>query len=292
MNKCPTCTQFRKLDAHLFELASFCESLGNSVSYCGDEGKVSVSTETIGQWLMLAAQLEEVKINTWKFADDSGLYCRPAADAYDSDMKHYSSYATVLTRFIFVSNALEEMYRFVVPSYLNHDEIKNKKLRKASMQAAALVDLCTECELPLHFHHKIDSLIKSIEACSYINKKPLGGMKGVKKSDISYGLHLIRNIRNYIAHGVFPIAVNPEWDLDYEALEALYGVLLNACRAACFYIQILLNKYNQGMQSYDYDHAASAIGEEFDYFRDHCTPELSLKLHLLGQFSFQAPFEC
>ncbi|AEX21969.1 hypothetical protein [Vibrio sp. EJY3] len=290
MNKCPICSKFRNLDIHLFELAAYCESLDNTISYNTDEGVVNVHTQTIGEWLKLAAQLENVKINTWKFADDSGCYCRPAADIYDSDMKYSSSYSTALTRFIFVSNALEEMYRYVVPFYNKSETVKNKNLRKPSMQTTALIDICDESELPQHFHHKVDSLTKSIQMCSSIRNKPLTGMKGVKPSDYSYGLHLIRNIRNYVAHGVFPIANNPELDLDFEQFEALNAVLLNACRAICFYIQVLLNKYNQGMQSYDHDQAASGVGKEFDYFRKHCTPELALNLHLMGGFSFQDPF--
>lgn len=291
-SKCTTCVSFRELGAHLFELATYCEYLSNQVLYEGKEGSRYVSTETIGSWLKLAAQLEKVDINTWKFADDSGMYCRPAADAYNSDMKHYSSYSTALTRFIFISNALEELYRFVSPFYFSNTNIKNKKFRKASMQASALLDICEDVEIPKYFNHKVTNLTISFKKCHHVKDKELTGMKGVQGDDISYGLHLIRNLRNFIAHGIFPIIENPEWDCDYSEQENLYAVLFNACRVACLYTQILLGKYNQGMQSDDFAHVSGAIGEEFDYFRDNCVGELALKLHLKGGFSYQQPFGC
>ncbi|MUJ22590.1 hypothetical protein [Aliivibrio fischeri] len=292
MRKRPICSKFRKLDSHLYELASYCSILGNKVTFKDDEGLNLIQTTTIGDWLRLAAQLDKVEINTWKFTDGSELFCEPAADAYDSDTNHYSSYSTALTKFIFVSNALEEMYRFISPAYLSCDEIKNKRLFKPSMQATALIDLCNESDLPLYFHHKVESLVNVFQRCNHINTKSLSGMKGVKKTDYSYGLHLIRNIRNYVAHGVFPISENPEWNLDFEGHQLLCEVLLSSSRIACLYIQILLNKYNTGMQSDDYRLNMRGEGPEFDYFCDNCTPDLALKLHMIESFSFLEPLEC
>lgn len=292
MAKCPICSKFRSLDSHLYELACYCETLGNSVTYVHEDDTITVYTSTIGNWLKLAAQLENVVIDTWKYTDGSELFCEPSVDAYNSDMNHYSSYSTALTRFIFVSNALEEMYRYITPSYKNSNKVKNIKFNKPSMQATALIDVFNESDLPEHFQHKVDSLVLSINKCSHINDKKLTGMKGANISDYSYGLHLIRNIRNYVAHGVFPISENPEWNLDFEGNQALHNVLLNSCRVSCLYIQMLLNKFNDGMLGDDYRLSMQGEGVEFDYFCDNCKPELALKLHMDNSFSFQSPLEC
>ncbi|EGQ7815847.1 hypothetical protein ABVD54_005039 [Vibrio parahaemolyticus] len=286
MEKCPKCSKFRKIDAHLFELASFCTVLDNVADFKDEEEDALVSTVTIGEWLKLAAQLDNVVIDTWKFTDGAEFFCETVADACDSDTKHYSAYSTALTKFIFVSNALEEMYRFISPHYLSSDKVKNRKLRKPSMQATALVDIYEEDDFPLYFKHKVENFIEAFNCCDYIKDKPLGGMKNVKLEDNSYALHLIRNIRNYVAHGVFPISENPEWTSDYLAHQALYEVLLSSCRLACLYIQVFLNKYNTGMQSDDYRLTMKGVGSEFDYFRENCTPDLALKVHLSDTFSF------
>lgn len=286
MGKCPICSKFRKLDTHLFELASFCAVLDNVVSFKDEEDEILISTATIGEWLKLAAQLDNVAIDTWKFSDGAEFFCETVADASDSNTKHYSAYATALTKFIFVSNALEEMYRFISPHYLSCDKLKNRNLYKPSMQATALVDIYNADDFPLHFSHKVESFIEIFNRCDYIKDKPLSGMKSVKSVDHSYGLHLIRNIRNYVAHGVFPISENPEWTLDYKNNQLLYEVLLSSCRVACLYIQVFLNKYNVGMKSDDYRLTVQGIGSEFDCFRENYTPDLALKLHLADTFSF------
>jgi hypothetical protein len=284
------CAEFRSLDQHLFELASFCEYLGNNVEYATRDGSSLVSTDTVGKWLKLAAQLESVDINTWKFSDSSPLYCETVADAYDSDTKHFSNYSTVLTKFIFVSNALEEVYRFIVPAYERCEQSKMKKYTKPSMKATALLDTFDVAELPHHFFHKIDSLVSLVNNCHLIKEKQFTGMKGANSSDHSYGLHLVRNIRNFVAHGVFPITTNPDWDPDNESTYFIPSILLSACRVSSLSIQALLSKYNHGMDSYEYERITHACGEEFDYFLKHCKPEISLKLHLEMDFSFRDPF--
>lgn len=287
IEKHQACNQLKNLDIHLYDLACFCEHLGNKANCKDNDDTICANTETIGSWLKLAAQLDKVDINTWKFSSDSELNCGYASDAVNADMKHYSSYSTLLTKFIFISNALEEMYRFIVPIYKNNNSLTKKGLKKPSMQAAALVDICTDPELPKYFHHILEEFIKSFNSCDDIKRNQLSGMKEVQITDFSYGLHLIRNIRNYVAHGDIPIIITPSWCDDYDRKEALFAVMENTFRVSCLFIQILLNKYNNGMQSDHHKQAIKGIGKEFDYYRENCNPKIALNLHLLNCFSFQ-----
>lgn len=106
---CPKCTSNRYLDLHLYELSEYCRYIGANKGYCEYGSTRIVTTEAIASWLRLAAELDEVQINSWKFDDGvASMYCGPVADQISSNSYHYSSYSTVLTRFIYVSSALEE----------------------------------------------------------------------------------------------------------------------------------------------------------------------------------------
>ncbi|WP_146181453.1 hypothetical protein [Aeromonas sp. HMWF016] len=298
VDKCPICSNFRDLPSHLYELAEFCRFLDNRNEYERHDVKRMVETKVISDWLKLAAELEVVKINSWKFGDDNAaMYCRPIADEYDSNSKHYTAYSTALTRFIFVSNALEELYRFVdgyyllIPSIAKLDE--RKKLRDASLRATVLVDELKSSELPLNFEHSISNLTATFDYYQSIFKPSLSGMKGAKVTDHSYGLHLVRNLRNYVAHGIFPILDNPEyWSGTEISRNKLISLLFHACRASSLYIQALLFKYNAGFLLDDYAQVASMSWEDGyeEYFVKNCTIDLALNLHTKVQFTFENPF--
>lgn len=68
----------------------------------------------------------------------------------------------------------------------------------------------------------------------------------------------------------------------------LINLLLLASRAACFYIQILLFKYNHGFQSDLYNYFMSSF-DGGEYFLANCNGELLLTLHTKSTFSFQDP---
>lgn len=281
---CNICSQFKPLDDHLFDLATYCSYLDNNILIEKYGDTQAIKTKTIGNWLKLAAQLEHVEINPWKFAGESELYCGSAADTCDSDMKHFSSYSTALTKFIFVSNALEELYKFIAPHYTNNPLIINKGLSKASAKTAELVLLCQDNELPNFFKHKMLSFIASFKKCNHINEKTLTGINAATESDINYGLHVIRNIRNFIAHCDFPIIENPDDTFDYDGRKSLMAVLMNSCRMSALYIQLLIGKYNTGMKSSEYKQLMQLRGENFEEIKCQCTPQAYLDLHIKGKF--------
>lgn len=61
---CPICSKVRGLSEHLIELSDAALLLGNKSQFTNEHGKVLIRTETIGDWLRLAAQLDEVKISS------------------------------------------------------------------------------------------------------------------------------------------------------------------------------------------------------------------------------------
>ena len=287
-NECPICSQLRSLQDHLFEMAEFCYYLDDKAPFKEEDGIRDVRTQVIGDWLRLASQLERVEISTWKYAGDDGRYCGTVADRYDSDAKHFTNYSTSLTRFIFVCNALEEAYRFVANHYYQVARqcgIDKKSLvHTPGMKAAYLLDQLRESELPVHFRHIAYNLIVSFTEYQRTFSPRLSGMVWVSKSDASYALHLTRNLRNHVAHGVFPLVGN----FDYSSappLGMLENLLFHACRVATVAMQGLLGKYCNGFHSYEYESIENAYGEEFDRFIENCTIRYSTKLHLKGDFT-------
>ncbi|MXY25150.1 MAG: hypothetical protein F4Y45_11595 [Acidobacteria bacterium] len=269
-------------------MAEFCSYLDNTSPF-EEEGAIrDVRTQVIGDWLRLAGQLETVEINTWKYAGDDALYCDPIAERYDSDAKHFTTYATSLTRYIFVCNALEEAYRFVAHHY---DQLAQQKgIAKGSlvytpaMKAAYLVDQISESELPANFQHIAANLVVAFEDYQRTSSPRLSGLDSVSKSDASYALHLARNLRNHIAHGIFPLVDN----FDYSSgppLVMFQNLLFHACRLATVCMQGLLGQYCKEFRSHDYKSIENAHGEEFDRFLDNCTIGYSAKLHLKGDFT-------
>lgn len=60
---CPICSEARALSEHLIELGLAANYLGNKSTYTSEHGTATIETETIGNWLQLAAQLENVEVN-------------------------------------------------------------------------------------------------------------------------------------------------------------------------------------------------------------------------------------
>jgi hypothetical protein len=146
---CPICGLFRELPLHLHELAIYCELLNDEkFVYRLDKKEVrkcgTAKTISIAKWLRLASQLESVKMNTFRY-EEAHIYCEPVANELSSNAEHDSSIATQITRFMFISNALEEAYRLT--SHLYEEEYSNllnsgkkiKRQRNYSTQSAWLV---------------------------------------------------------------------------------------------------------------------------------------------------------
>lgn len=98
---------------------------------------------------------------------------------------------------------------------------------------------------------------------------------------------MIRNLRNHISHGVFPIIDNPDyWGEGELSRNELVALLFHASRVTALYIQSLIYKFNKGFHS-DLYFASISFEEESEYFSKNCVTDLAKSLHLDEGFSFE-----
>lgn len=291
---CSICSATRGLAEHLTEVAFAAQFLGNTSTYESEHGVAKIRTETIGDWLRLASQLKAVEIDAWKFepSADDAFYCEPVADNIDAHGKHYTTHATALTRFVFVCNGLEEAYRFVDHLYgplSARKGISKKDLKRtSSMRAAALLDDLFERQgasaAPRDFEHYCRNFIGFFNLYKTEHNAAVGGIDAGTEKLPTYALHLVRNLRNNVAHGTFPLGPPADYG-GFEDSKALVLMLRHACRVAALYTQIILRWFSPGFESYDYNAMRDAHGKEFDRFIEECTLEYVLDLHLKGDFA-------
>lgn len=291
---CPICSATRGLAEHLTEVALAASYLGNKSAYESEHSTVTIRTETIGDWLRLAAQLQTVEVDAWKLDPSmhAAFYCEPVAGSLNDHSKHYTTHATALTRFMFVCNGLEEAYRFIDQLYgplAAHKSIaKSKFKRTSSLRAVALLDDLFEragaSAVPQDFEHHCENFIGLFNRYKAEHNAAVGGIDAGAEKRLTYALQLVRNLRNHVAHGAFPLGPPADYG-GYEDSEELVLMLSHACRVSALYIQIILRWFSPGFESYDYNSMRDAYGEEFDEFIKNCTFEYVQNLHLKGSFA-------
>jgi hypothetical protein len=291
-NPCRICSNTRSVSEHLIEAGLAASHLGNTSTYECEHGTATIQTKTIGDWFKLAAQLEKVEVNTWKFeSSEAGLYCGTVADNIDAHSKHYTDHATALTRFVFVCNGLEEAYRFVdhlyAPLAAAKGVTKNDLKRTSSMRAVALLDELFERmkaqTAPQDFEHHCGNFISLFNRYKAVHNASVDGVAAGAEALPTFALQLVRNLRNHVAHGTFPLGPPADYG-GYEDSEELILMLRHACRVAALYTQILLRWFSPGFESDDYTSMLS-WGKEFDRFKERCTLEYVLNLHQQSDFA-------
>ncbi len=287
---CEHCLGIRELSLHIHELALFCDFLDNKVDvFKFIKGEVvsegSASSADIAKWLTLASQLKSVDLNPYKYID-SHFYCEPMVEELDSDASHKSDIITPLTRFIFIANALEEIYRF--SSSLFEEKYERfegeDKPRNYSMKSDWLIKHVYPRELlPKYYYNLVNDmkvLLSDFKVLFDIDAELMGD------ASLSLGLSMVRNIRNQIAHGKFPIVEDPEYGCEYfnpKSKRMILSVLDNTSRLALFNIQIILGITNTGFQSDKY----LMLGDDPDcgnYLKGECKLEYLRTLHLKQSF--------
>lgn len=286
----------RELPLHLHELAMFSELLLNEHVVYERKKQVVLEkglakTKSIAKWLRLASQLERVSLNPFRY-EVAHIYCEPVNDMLGSNAEHHESIITPLTRFVYVSNALEEGYRFLSPAYeiayerLLKQSSKSEYLRNYSAQAAYLLESrSSSIELPTHYDHLVDNYRKVIKLYAEQFHSKFDMELDVPHG-LSYGLCLVRNIRNQIAHGTFPIIDDPEYTFEFEQPHAkrnIVNLLSQSSRIAAINIQLLLAMVSTGFASAEYQ----SICTDYDYgeyFENNCTFSYLLNLHLIQKF--------
>ncbi|MBO2663499.1 hypothetical protein [Shewanella algae] len=293
---CQICGSFRELTLHLHELGKFCELLGNEqtvfkllkkeIVECG-----VAKTQSIAKWLRLASQLESVEMNTFRY-EEAHFYCEPVADELNSNANHDSSLATQITRFLFISNALEEAYRLSSELYeqqfskQKNAGKKTERQRSYSTQSAWLLDeVFVSKHLPEYYFHKVDGLTEVSKIYKDIFKVNFD-IDLENNNQRSTGFALVRNIRNHIAHAVFPIVDNPEftWEFDDPKTKKLVlTLLLRASRLAVMNIQVIIGFVCDEFKSDEYFYLSEDpdVGNEF---LETCTLRYADNLHIEQEF--------
>lgn len=295
---CAICSSTRGLAEHLIEVGMAADYLGNASSYSSEHGTTTIKTETIGDWLRLAAQLEKVEVNTWKFeSSDAGFYCETVGDNIDAHAKHYTTHATALTRFILVCNGLEEAYRFIDHLYGPLSDrkgvAKGQLKRTSSLRAVTLLDDLFErrgaSAVPKDFEHHCGNFIGFFNQYKSEHNVAMSGIDSGAEGRLTYALQLVRNLRNHVAHGTFPLGPPANYG-GYEDSEELVLMLRQACRVSALYMQIILRWFSAGFKSYEYRAIQGANGKEFDLFLENCTLEYVQNLHLKSAFALHGDF--
>lgn len=290
---CAICSETRGLAEHLIELGLAADYLGNTSSYLSEHGTATIRTETIADWVRLAAQLEKVEVDTWKFEPPyAGLYCGTVGDNIDAHARHYTSHATALTRFMFVCNGMEEAYRFIDHLYgplaVRKGTAKGRLKRTSSLRAVALLDDLFEREgasaMPQNFQHHCSNFIRLFERYKAEHAASVSGIDLGAERQLTFGLQLVRNLRNHVAHGIFPLGPPAEYG-GYEDSEELVLMLGHACRVSALYMQVILSWFSAGFDSHEYHAIRNGNGREYDYFVEKCTLKYVQDLHVKSEFA-------
>ncbi|MCP5769809.1 hypothetical protein [Klebsiella pneumoniae] len=289
MKKCPQCEKLSRLDDHLYELSIACEYF-TSRRYN--------NFSNISEWLKLSSFLDEVRIKPEKYAGSDLIWCRPAADAYEAERIHYSKYSTALTRFLYVSNALEETYRFVSTYYKpSSKEIKNKREFAESKKSVLLFEKIDDNNLPEGFHHYCENLFIKFDRYIQEYNPKISTIKDYPKNHKCHGLHIVRNLRNFIAHGTIPINLIPEYYGSAEMWHVLYSLLFSATRVTALYIQAFLLEFAEEFDFYnylqrmDYDYYLERQEDMLNDNPSHITLKTPKNIqHLLTQLHFSDGF--
>ncbi|MGK1494162.1 hypothetical protein ACRE9E_10945 [Klebsiella pneumoniae] len=291
MKKCPICEQLNSLDNHLYEL-SIASEYFKSEKYS--------NFLNISEWLKLSAYLEEVLITPEKYAGSDLIWCRPAAEAYQAERIHYSLYSTALTRFLYTSNALEETYRFASTYYsLSPKEIKDNREFNNSKKSVLLFENTSENNLPKDFYHHCENLFLKFEAYKKEYNPKISIIKNYPSNHKCHGLHIVRNLRNFIAHGTIPINLVPEYHGAAEMWHVLHGLLISATRVTALYIQSFLLEFSDKFDMYtylqrmDYEYYLERQDDMLEDDPEHVTliapssaQQLITRLHLSDGFGY------
>jgi hypothetical protein len=240
----------------LIEVGLAADYLGNTSTYESEHGVAKIKTETIGGWLKLAAQLEKVEVNTWKFESRA-----PAAELWLTTSmlaEHYTAHATALTRFMFVCNGLEETFRFIDHLYgplsvhkgLPMDSSKGQQL--ACCGALTISSKERDVSGASNFEHHCGNFIGFFDRYRIGHKAAVCGIDRGAQNRLTYALQLVGNLRNHVAHGTFPLGPPADYG-GYEDSEELVLMLRHACRVSALYMQIILRWFSTGFESYEYN---------------------------------------
>ena len=239
-HSCTICSKLRPLNSHIHEVSILAHFYFHNCEI----------TYSISEWLKLSFTLDKVSVEPWDYSANDMFTCRPAYEKLVSDRINISEYTTHFTRFFFVTNALEETYRLIVSNYNSEMNSTSKRsLTSNTVKAIMLLEKIEDVYIPSYLEHYCESLSNFQDL--YIKEfKPRKDSIGLEyeKNHRCKGLDIIRQLRNYISHGIFPINMNHEFNGGFRLVGNLMRFLMMATRLALVYIQIFLLKYGGGFK--------------------------------------------
>jgi hypothetical protein len=287
--KCSICESLLPLDEHLEELALFCIFVGEVNDYDFKDEKVSVSINKVGEWLKLAADLKSVEISPGGFTSVNDFYCETRMEVLDEDSRNYSQLSLKLTKYIFAAQAFENMQKF-----LNGIAIeRGAKKRSHTLRCEELFDTLNNNQLPVDFHHHATNFTNRFESYREHYKPSFNNELKLNHQSNAYAHCLLRNLRNYVSHGSFPL----EYGLggnDVFVIKKLSSLLTTAIRLYGIYIQAGISNFCRGMTSDLYEsrkeRCEEDINDDYDegecvYFLENFNLQLARKLHYPLDFS-------
>ena len=199
-------------------------------------------------WLDIAAGVESVKVTTAKY-DSSTMYCRGAFEYEGKRSELLSQLTTKLTIFNFVWGSFETIAKTFKLSGLPD----GRKPRENNIVNRTIWFLKQnyDSEAPLAFYHdKLCTLRRLIEGHEFyidyseeIQPPDFVGLNG-------WGLHIVRNIRNALAHGSAGMPRPDDWGEEETKLSPAESRHLNlvdtSTRVVLFTIQMFLLAHLRG----------------------------------------------
>lgn len=258
---CPICKKSRHLRLHAYELSEFCFYLDNTSIYEKNNRrtnqKVSVTAETdvVGKWLRLGADLNSIDVAFESHQSISAFACDTHYEMLEDESRLISEYSTAITRFIYVCNAMEELYRFVERHY------SGGNLNDASVKCCKILSNLKTSSYPNNFSHFCNNF--DIKFKRFINRNGID--LNEEESGVGRYLHSVRELRNLMLHGKFPLSVAYDIPQDSNSSSFEMITLLNsAIRVQLLVTQALLFEFNNGINSRKYHDLNIMIQEEQD----------------------------
>lgn len=230
----------------LIDLSEHCARLSDLLGYPEVSAKRpyrKVRDETIdwmsaSEWLRIASSIDCVEVDTTRF-DESVAWCRPAWEYESQRSILLSQLATQLTVFNFAWGGFETITRLIDPPRVP----KGVKPGRTSFVDEAAFYLKSHFEpmrLPAFYGAVLADFRETLDRISHYGNlseefriQQFAGISGV-------GIHVVRRIRNRLAHGTMRMPVPERWSgttpLDVE----LIGL---STRIVLLTVQMLLSTY-------------------------------------------------
>ncbi|MCU6428447.1 hypothetical protein KWH77_19760 [Enterobacter sichuanensis] len=281
----PVCENIRTINDHLNELALFCIFIENKKWYTHKDETIEICTSKIGEWLKLSADLEKTIIANGGFYSDSVFYCEPAIGFYDDHAKLYSFLSTILTKFIYSLQAFDNMQKFVNGS----SSTRYKKMKSYAVRCEKMIDSVPNDNIPLHFEHYANNL--NVKYHRYIKRtnSKLNNTLSLDGNSIGYSHCILRNIRNVVSHGSFPLYYGTSY-MDKALAGELVDLLIASIRMICLYIQTAMLNFCDKMESSLYDEYLESAEEnpqddKSSYFITKFNINLAKDLHYKNKYN-------